>query len=393
MFLVSKRYEKLVDVGQITFDPAQFALAERFDDLLQAISEHNAFQPLLFWHRFKRKKKNDPCRVKQGNSQGGGLQGLYIHGTVGCGKTMLMDLFFSCLPQDRKKRVHFNDFMAHVHERINAHRQELKKAKSKQNDSILAVAKKFAQEVHVLCFDEFSVTDIADAMILNRFVTTLFNQGVIWVSTSNIAPDDLYRNGLNRELFLPFIQVLKNHVHIINLDAKTDYRLAKTDHQDRYMTPLGPEADECMDREWVSALQGQEEIPEHIEVMGRSVFIPRSAVGCVRFDYQELCAKPLAAAEYLRLVERYHTVFIDNVPIMDDTCRNEAKRFILLIDILYEHKIRLFMSAEVGIWDLYRGYLQTTERFEFQRIQSRLFEMQSRDYLNTWSERFFGKRK
>ncbi|MCZ2327916.1 cell division protein ZapE [Bartonella sp. F02] len=388
MALVSTRYKELISKKEIDFDPAQLALAESFDCLLQTISERNLSWFERFLNRFKKKKQIVSLVSKQNNTESS-FRGLYIYGEVGRGKTMLMDLFFSCLPTKNKKRVHFNDFMTDVHERINAHRQAFKKAKTEQDNSIFAVTASIAQEARVLCFDEFSVTDIADAMILGRLVTALFNQGVLLVATSNVAPDDLYYNGLNRELFLPFIQILKKHVHVINLDAKTDYRLEKSNSQNVYITPLGSKADEEMNQIWMQALKGQKETFDNLSVKGHSLHVPRSGLGCARFDYQDLCVKPLSVAEYLVLGKRYHTIFIDNVPVMDDTHRNETKRFILLIDVLYERNIRLFMSAAEKLENLYKGHLKTTETFEFQRTQSRLFEMQSEDYLNLWKKRFF----
>ncbi|WP_455480729.1 cell division protein ZapE [Bartonella sp. B12(2025)] len=388
MILVSTRYKELVYKGEISFDPAQLALTEYFDRLLEEITEKNVSRPWKFWRFFKRRKKNSV--VKQDGFDNF-FQGLYIYGEVGRGKTMLMDLFFSCLPQERKKRAHFNDFMADVHERINIYRQASTHAKAGQDDPISAVAEDFAREAQVLCFDEFSVTDIADAMVLGRLVSALFDKGVFFVATSNVAPDNLYYNGLNRELFLPFIQILKAHARVINLDAKTDYRLEKSNLQHVYITPLGLEANEYMDQAWALVLQGQKEISDELSIKGRLIHISRTGAGCARFDYQDLCTKPLAAAEYLALGERYHTIFVDNVPVMDDTCRNETKRFILFIDILYERHIRLFMSAAAVLEDLYKGHAQTTETFEFKRTQSRLFEMQSQDYLKLWAEHFLLK--
>lgn len=390
MILVSTRYKELVYKGEISFDPAQLALAEHFDHLLQKIAEQNVSRSWTFWSLFKRKKQTFDRVARQGDEDCF-YQGMYIYGEVGRGKTMLMDLFFSCLLQERKKRAHFNDFMADVHERINIYRRSTH-TKAKHDNPILAVAEDLTREAKVLCFDEFSVTDIADAMVLGRLVSALFDKGVFFVATSNVAPDNLYYNGLNRELFLPFIQVLKAHVCIINLDAKTDYRLEKSNLQHVYITPLGVQANECMDQAWALVLQGQKEISDELSLRGRIVHIPRSGAGCARFDYQDLCAKPLAAAEYLALGERYHTIFLDNVPVMDDTCRNETKRFILLIDTLYERHIRLFMSAAALLEDLYKGHAQTTETFEFKRTQSRLFEMQSQDYLKLWAERFLLKK-
>ncbi|WP_336278674.1 cell division protein ZapE [Bartonella sp. CB175] len=390
MILVSTRYKELVSRGEIDFDPDQLILAEHFDVLLQNITEQSMTRRWAFWPFLKKKKQT---RVHFSKQYGDGLfQGLYIYGKVGRGKTMLMDLFFSCLSQSRKKRAHFNDFMADVHERINIYRQTSKHTKSRQDNPILEVVKDLAQEAQVLCFDEFSVTDIADAMVLGRLISALFDQGTIFVATSNVAPDNLYYNGLNRELFLPFIQVLQKHVRIINLDAKTDYRLEKSNLQHVYITPLGLEADERMDQAWMLVLQGQEEVSDEIFIRGRFIQIPRSGADCARFDYKDLCAKPLAAADYLALGERYNTIFIDNVPVMDDLSRNEMKRFILLIDVLHERHIRLFMSAAAEFKDLYKGQVKTTETFEFQRTQSRLFEMQSQDYLNIWAEKFLNKR-
>lgn len=389
MTLVSTRYKELVLKGEISFDPTQLALTESFDHLLQKITEQNISRPLAlaFWHLFKRKKQPLSRVSKQGEGDTF-FQGLYIYGEVGRGKTMLMDLFFSCLPLERKKRAHFNDFMADIHERINFYRKASTHKKAEQDNPILAVAQDLAREAKVLCFDEFSVTDIADAMVLGRLVAALFEKGVFFVATSNVAPDNLYYNGLNRELFLPFIQALKTYVRVVNLDAKTDYRLEKSDLQHVYITPLGRQADEYMNQAWVLALQGHKEISDELFIKGRLIPIPRAGAGCARFDYRDLCAKPLAAAEYLALVERYHTIFVDNVPVMDDTYRNETKRFILLIDVLYERHIRLFMSAAARLEDLYKGHAQTSETFEFQRTQSRLFEMQSEDYLKVWAGRF-----
>ncbi|WP_455474133.1 cell division protein ZapE [Bartonella sp. B30(2025)] len=391
MILVSACYKEQVSKGKISFDPAQLALTEHFDYLLQRIVKQSFSRRWAFW-RFFKKKTTDASITKRKRSDSS-FQGLYIYGEVGRGKTMLMDLFFSCLPQGCKKRAHFNDFMTDVHERINIYRQASKNKKSKNSNPILAVAKDLAHEAQVLCFDEFSVTDIADAMILGRLVSALFSQGVLFVATSNVVPDNLYYNGLNRELFLPFIQVLKDHVRVVNLDAKTDYRLEKSNPQDVYITPLGTKADEHMDQAWALVLGEQEETSDKLPIKGRFLHIPRSGVGCARFNYQDLCAKPLAAAEYLTLGERYHTIFIDNVPVMNDIYRNETKRFILLIDVLYERHIRLFISAAAEIEGLYEGSAQTTETFEFHRTQSRLFEMQSQDYLNIWAEKFLSKRK
>ncbi|ALE03250.1 cell division protein ZapE [Bartonella ancashensis] len=387
MTLVSTRYEQLFSQGKIDFDQAQLALAKHLDHLLQNIFEQDVSWFSTLMSSFKKTIRSCFRNSKQEMSNDF-AQGIYIYGEVGRGKTMLMDLFFSCLPQIRKKRAHFGDFMNDVHKRIDIYRKRFESVKAEKSDPILAVAKDFAKEARVLCFDEFTVTDIADAMILSRFITALFDQGVIFVATSNVAPDDLYHNGLNRFLFLPFIRILKERVSVINLDAKTDYRLEKLNSQQMYVTSLGDASDYFMDKEWALALDGKKEMPDNIAVKGRIIRVFRSGAGCARFDYRDLCVKPLAAAEYSALGERYHTIFIDNVPVMDDTLRNETKRFILLIDSLYDRRVRLFMSTETELNGLYRVRSKTTETFEFQRTQSRLFEMQSQDYLSSWAKRF-----
>ena len=376
MGFMRERYDALVENGEISRDEAQIILIAHFDRLLDELSVKRISQKSspLGWLFGKNKDSRIP------------VKGLYIYGEVGRGKTMLMDLFFSCLPNGDKRRAHFNDFMADVHDRINQHRQALTRGETKLNDPILPVAASLAKEAKILCFDEFTVTDIADAMVLSRLFSALFNQGVTLVATSNVAPDNLYKNGLNRSLFLPFIDNLKKHVEVLNLDADTDYRLEKADRKPVYLTPLGPQTQEKMDAAWALIEQGETAKPETVDVRGHLIQIPRAINNAARFDYIDLCCKPLAAADYLALSARYHTFFVENVPIMDDEHRNETKRFILLIDTLYDRKSRLFISAAETPEKLYQGHNHTTETFEFERTASRLFEMQSEDYLTRWCE-------
>ena len=369
---VAQRYAHLVETGAIARDPAQETIAKALDRVISAISSKRlaAKGSALGWLFARKQQAVEPVR------------GLYVHGGVGRGKTMLMDMFFELAPVRRKRRVHFNDFMADVHDRIQRHRRARKDGKVKEDDPIPPVARQLAEEAWVLCFDEFTVTDIADAMVLSRLFTALFASGAVLVATSNVAPDDLYRDGLNRQLFLPFVGVLKRHAEIVSLDTDTDYRLEKLNRLPVYMTPLGPETDRRMEEAWNAATHGRAVAPVEIVVKGRQVSVSRAAGSTARFSFADLCEKPLGARDYLAIAARFDTLFIDGVPVLAETRRNEAKRFILLIDTLYDKKVRLFASAEAPPQELYRGK-SGTEAFEFDRTASRLIEMQSRD----WAER------
>ncbi|MBA8818105.1 cell division protein ZapE [Ochrobactrum sp. P6BS-III] len=373
---VREHYDALVVSGEVEADPAQLDLTSRYDRLIEEICTKRLSRKssALGWLFGKRKQAQEI------------VKGLYVHGEVGRGKTMLMDMFFSLLPVERKRRAHFNDFMADVHDRINAHRQALKRGETKQDDPIPPVADALSAQAWVLCFDEFTVTDIADAMILSRLFSALFARGVVLIATSNVAPNNLYRDGLNRQLFLPFVDILKKHVDVINLDSRTDYRLEKLDRQPVYLSPLGGETAKRMDAAWTAQKNGVEEKPDVIRIKGRDVEVPHSVPGAARFSFEELCSRPLGAADYLAIVGRYSTLFIDNVPMLDLSRRNEAKRFILLVDVLYDHHARVFITAEAQPEKLYVAK-SGTEAFEFDRTASRLFEMQSAEYLSQIPER------
>jgi cell division protein ZapE len=367
---VRHEYGRLVERGEISRDTAQEAIVLRLDRLIVELGATNAAakSSALGW-MFARKKAQAAPR------------GLYLHGGVGRGKTMLMDMFFRLAPLKKKRRAHFNEFMADVHDRIGAHRAEVKAGTAKGDDPIPPVAAAIASESRLLCFDEFTVTDIADAMILSRLFTALFANGVTLVATSNVAPDDLYRDGLNRPLFLPFVATLKAHVEIGPLDTPTDYRMLKLSHLPVYIQPLGPEADRKMDEAWAAATEGHREAPAELTLMGRKVKVPRASGGAARFSFADLCDEPLGARDYLAIADRYGTVFIDRIPILDQTRRNPAKRFILLIDTLYDRRIRLVASAEAEPDHLYAGRVGVTEAFEFARTASRLNEMRSSDWV------------
>ena len=369
---VAQQYDHLVEKGAIKRDPAQERVVRELDLLVDRIREKRMARKsrALGWLFGKGKKTNEP------------ITGLYIHGEVGRGKSMLMDLFYQIVPARAKRRVHFNVFMADVHDRIARHRQALKDGKTKETDPIPPVAAELAQEAWVLCFDEFTVTDIADAMILSRLFSSLFENGVVLIATSNVDPDDLYKDGLNRGLFLPFIKILKDHVKVLHLAADTDYRMEKLNRLPVYLTPLGPETERMMDQAWETVVNGREVRTETVTVMGRGIPVPRAAGDAARFSFAELCEAPLGASDYQALVERYKTLFIDDIPVMDLPQRNAAKRFILLVDTLYEARTRVVLSAAAAPDRLYIAKTGT-ESFEFARTASRLTEMQSEEWQET----------
>lgn len=373
---VRQRYDHLVVSGAIERDPAQERITAALDRLIDEISAKRlAHKSSALGWLFARKRETHEA-----------VKGLYIHGGVGRGKTMLMDMFFELVPVRRKRRVHFNDFMADVQDRIQKHRLARKNGDVREDDPIPPVARKLAEEAWVLCFDEFSVTDIADAMILSRLFSAMFANGVVLVATSNVAPDDLYRDGLNRQLFLPFIGILERHALVLALDADKDYRLDKLSRMPVYITPADAAADAALDAAWEAMTHGRPTAETTLTVKGRQVVVPAAAGEAARFSFADLCEKPLGARDYLAIAARFSTIFIDHVPVLGEGRRNEAKRFILLIDTLYDHHVRLVVSAAALPPDLYTAK-RGNEVFEFARTASRLIEMQSRDWLEDWAGR------
>ncbi len=374
---VAQRYAHLVETDEIADDPAQRPVVTALDRLNDEIRAKRLARKssALGWLFAKNRDALAP------------VKGLYIHGGVGSGKTMLMDLFFDTVPVRRKRRVHFNAFMADAHDRIQKHRLARKNGTAREDDPIPPVAKALADEAWVLCFDEFSVTDIADAMILSRLFSALFANGVVLVVTSNVAPDDLYRDGLNRPLFQPFIGMLKRYAEVIGLNSGTDYRLEKLNSMPVYLTPLSPATDAKMDEAWKAIAHGTSAGPEELTVKGRKVPVPLAAGKAARFTFADLCDAPLGARDYLAIADKFNTIFIDRVPVLDQTRRNPAKRFILLIDTLYDRHTRLALSAAAPPDQLYAGRAGVTEAFEFARTASRLVEMQGRDWLEEWAKR------
>ncbi|MCV3734730.1 cell division protein ZapE [Rhizobium sp. TRM96647] len=367
---VTDKLKAKVAAGEIQPDPLQAAMAQRFDTLLQAIQAQRPARKssALGWLFASRKPEKSAVP-----------RGLYIHGGVGRGKTMLMDLFFSLVPIKRKRRAHFHEFMADVHDRIHRHRQKLKNGETKQADPVPPVAEALIAEARLLCFDEFSVTDIADAMILSRLFSELFARGCILVATSNVEPDNLYKDGLNRGLFLPFVDLLKKHVDIVALDSGTDYRLEKDEGLPVFRHPLGAEADQAMDKAWARETAGKAVKPVTIAFRGREIAVPAAAGRAARFSFADLCEKPMGAADYLAVLKRYDTIFLDHIPFLGPDRRNETKRFINLVDTIYDHGARLFASAAAAPENLLVAK-KGTEGFEFDRTVSRLIEIRSVEY-------------
>jgi cell division protein ZapE len=291
-----------------------------------------------------------------------------------------MDLFFEASPVARKRRTHFHEFMIDVHERVHALRQQMKLGEHAGKDPIHLVALELAQEAWLLCFDEFHVTDIADAMILGRLFAQLFERGVVVVATSNVPPEDLYKDGLNRALFVPFIRLLEQRLDVVRLAARADFRLEKLAGMPVWYAPADAAADAALDTAWRRLAGGNGGAPQELPLKGRFVRVPQAAMGVARFSFRDLCEEPLAAADYLRIAHEYHTVILDRLPVLTFERRNAAKRFIILIDTLYDLNVKLIASAEAEPEALYRAN-RGFEAQEFKRTASRLIEMRSQAYL------------
>jgi cell division protein ZapE len=361
-------YEALVASGAIEPDAAQREVAEAFGDLEQRLSHYKPPRKHGLLSRLFADKDSAPPR------------GLYVHGDVGRGKTMLMDLFFQHSSVEHKRRAHFHEFMAEVHERIYGFRQEIARGKIPDEDVIGLTANAIFEQAWLLCFDEFHVTDIADAMILGRLFARLFELGTVVVATSNVAPDDLYKGGLNRSLFLPFIAQITDHMTVLRLDARTDFRLEKLAGVKMWLVPADSAAAAALDKAWVRMTGNAPCRARDISIKGRTLHVPCSAHGVARFGFADICEQPLAASDYLRLARDYHTLIIDRIPVMDYPERNAAKRFITLIDTLYDNGVKLMASAEADPLSLYVAS-EGVEANEFKRTSSRLIEMGSESYL------------
>jgi cell division protein ZapE len=367
------------------------SLLDRYADLIQRGSLERDEGQALVLHRLELLLQGLACSAnpRKGTSLGRLLgtksvapapRGLYLWGSVGRGKTMLMDLFFEAAPFLAKRRVHFHAFMAQAHARIHTRRQELKRKGGDATDPIAFVADEIATESLLLCFDELNVTDIVDAMILGRLFSALLQRGVVIVTTSNVEPARLYENGLNRALFVPFIDLIETRMDVMRLEARADFRLEKLQGRIVYHVPANAKAAAALTAAFAALTGVEHGMPLDLEVLGRKLRVPEASANVARFPYADLCEQPLGAADFLALAQAFHTIVIDAIPVIGAARRNEAKRFITLIDTLYDSHVKLVASAEAEPAGLYLG-TDGREAFEFERTASRLIEMRSEAYL------------
>lgn len=352
MTAILAEYDRRRDAGLIRPDAAQRAVVVKLDELASELPKST---PATGIFGLFRKPPPPP-------------KGLYIHGQVGRGKTMVMDLFYAVVDAAPKRRIHFHAFMQDVHKRLHAARQ------SHAQDTIAPVAKALAKEARLLCLDEMQITDIADAMIVGRLFEGLLAAGTVIVTTSNLAPDQLYRNGLNRQLFLPFIALIKDRLEVVSLESPTDYRLGRVKAHETFLTPISAETDARLQDLWQRLTDTVKGKPMDIEVLGRKLHVPQAAHGCARFSFAELCEKPLGPPDYLALAQTFQILFLEHIPALNPERRNEAKRFVLLIDTLYDAKVRLVATSAQAPEGIYPA---GDHAFEFGRTVSRLKEMQS----------------
>ncbi len=361
-----ERYRDLQAAGTLRADPAQAAVVAALAALAEALAAQSPEAPRAGWlgrlrSRAERRAEPPP--------------GVYLHGPVGRGKSLLMDLFFEAAPVTAKRRVHFHAFMLEVHARLDRRRKAGGGA-----DPLSPLADDLIGEARLLCFDEFHVQNIADAMILGRLFEALLARGMVVVATSNFAPERLYEGGLNRDRFLPFIALLRERLRVLELAGATDYRLERLRDVPVWQQPLGPAAEARLGEIFQALTDGAEGAAETLPVGSRRLTVPRTARGVAWFDFEALCEQPLGAADYLALTERYHTVLLSGVPQLTPDKRNQARRFITLVDALYDRRINLVASAAAAPEALYPS---GDGAFEFQRTVSRLAEMQSSTYVES----------
>jgi cell division protein ZapE len=367
-----EHYRALQQTGELRPDEAQWRAVAAFDALHHKLKGYRSPKRRLF-----------PIGRDDPDSE---VKGIYLHGEVGRGKSFLMDLFFAGVSLTRKRRVHFNAFMTETHQRIHEWRNLSDEARQSRvefvrdagDDPIAPVAKRVAAEATLLAFDEFQVTDVADAMILGRLFEKLFALGVIIVATSNTPPQRLYEGGLNRRLFLPFIALIEERMNIVALDGPRDHRLERMSGLTVYLTPLTSETNAAMDAAWRRLTDCDRGSAQTLIVLQRKLIVPEAAKGVARFTFETLCGRELGAADYLALARAFHTIMIDRVPRFGPEGRDEARRFTLLVDTLYDERVKLICSAAAPPMEL----CSRCEDAEwFKRAASRLMEMQSTHYL------------
>jgi cell division protein ZapE len=351
---VLEAYEAGLAAGAIRADGAQQPVVAKLDGLAQALAQAPQGGGLLG-------RLFTPARPAM-------PRGIYIHGAVGRGKTMLMDLFDAAAPAEPRLRVHFHAFMQDVHRQLHTARQ------ARARDAIGPVAAALARTARLLCLDEMQITDIADAMIIGRLFEALLAAGTVIVTTSNQAPEGLYHNGLNRQLFLPFIELIRAKFEVVALTGATDYRLGRVKAHETYLTPLGATAEAGLQDLWRRLTDTEHGGPVELDVLGRKLRVPEVAHACARFSFAELCGQPLGPPDYLALAQNFRTLFVAGIPVLGAAQRNEAKRFVMLIDTLYDARVRLVASAAAAPEELHPAGDHT---FEFARTASRLREMQS----------------
>jgi len=354
-------YRARLEAGLIRVDPAQQRAVAQLQQLHAALLRYRPAG-----------RRGWKMRLGRGERAPAMPQGLYLWGPVGRGKSMLMDLFFAASPVANRRRIHFHAFMLDVHDRIERERR------ATTRDPVAKVAADLAAEAALLCFDEFQINDIADAMILERLFRALFEAGTVVVATSNRPPQRLYEHGLQRDRFLPFIALLEQRLDRLELDSGRDYRLSRMTGQPMYHWPLGTAANQALEAAFAALTDGMPGTRETLVVRKRSLVVPRAARNVAWFGFDELCARPLAAADYLAIAERFAAVILDGIPRLDPGRRNEAQRLNILIDALYEAHTLLVASAAVPPEEI---YMAGDGAFEFRRTVSRLHEMQSEDYI------------